>query len=112
MLIKLSPRIDFISPVSHLFDTDGNLVHRLEELEEGQSYVAANNRRFIPANYGRTGEAFFHNRGGGGGRCGGRGGRGGRGRGAEAGDATEEVATKTGSSADWPQKRINNIYSI
>ena len=68
MLIKLSPRIDFISPVSHLFDTDGNLVHRLEELEEGQSYVAANNRRFIPANYGRTGEAFFHNRGGGGGR--------------------------------------------
>ena len=31
---------------------------------------------------------------------------------AEAGDATEAVATKTGSSADWPQKKINNIYSI
>jgi hypothetical protein len=67
MLLKISPRVDFISPVTHLFDTDGNLVHRLEELEEGQSYVAANNRRFVPANYGRTGEAFFQHRGGGGG---------------------------------------------
>jgi hypothetical protein len=62
MLIKISPRVDFISPVSHLFDTDGNLIRRLEELEEGQSYVAANSRRFVPANYGRTGEAFLPHR--------------------------------------------------
>jgi hypothetical protein len=62
MLAKISPRVDFISPVGHLFDTDGNLVHRLEDLEDGQSYVASNSRRFVPANYGRTGEAFFAHR--------------------------------------------------
>ena len=36
-----------------------NRVRRLEDIEDGQSYVASNSRRFIPANYGRTGEAFF-----------------------------------------------------
>lgn len=58
---KISPKIDFTTSVSYLFDTDGNRINNVAEFEDGQSYVASNTRRFIPANYGRTGESFFMN---------------------------------------------------
>ena len=58
---KISPRIDFTTSVSYMFDTDGNRIKNVAELEDGQSYVASNTRRFVPANYGRTGEAFWMN---------------------------------------------------
>ena len=58
---KISPRIDFTTSVSYLFDTDGNRIKNVAEFEDGQSYVASNTRRFVPANYGRTGEAFWMN---------------------------------------------------
>jgi len=91
MLIKISPRVDFISPVSNLFDTDGNLIRRLEELEEGQSYVAANSRRFVPANYGRTGEAFLPHR--------------------TAGTYTSYSAAAGGSSQQLLQRRRRSLSS-
>ena len=59
MLHRLSPRLDFTTSLTHLFDTDGNRVRKLDDLEDGQSYVASNSRRFMPANYGRIGELFF-----------------------------------------------------
>lgn len=59
LLAKISPRIDFTTSVAYLFDTDGNKILNLEDLEDGQSYVASNSRRFIAANYGRVGEAFW-----------------------------------------------------
>ena len=58
---KVSPRINFTTSVSYLFDTDGNRIRTMAELEDNQSYVASNTRRFTPANYGRTGEAFWMN---------------------------------------------------
>jgi microtubule-associated protein-like 1/2 len=58
---KLNPRIDFTTAVNYLFDTDGNMVRRVEDLEDGQSYVASNSKKFLPANYGRKGEAFWLN---------------------------------------------------
>ena len=51
LLHRISPRIDFTTSVTHLFDTDGNRVRKLDDIEDGQSYVASNTRRFIPANY-------------------------------------------------------------
>jgi len=59
LLSKISPKIDFTTSVAYLFDTDGNRVRKIDELEDGQGYVASNTRRFVPANYGRTGEAFW-----------------------------------------------------
>ena len=59
MLGKISPKIDFTTSVSYMFDTDGNRIKNMAEFEDGQSYVASNTRRFVPANYGRTGEAFW-----------------------------------------------------
>ena len=58
---KISPRIDFTTSVSYLFDTDGNRIKTMQEFEDGQNYVASNTRRFVPANYGRTGEGFWLN---------------------------------------------------
>ena len=59
LLHRISPRIDFTTSVTHLFDTDGNRVRKLDDIEDGQSYVASNSRRFFPANYGRLGDQFF-----------------------------------------------------
>ena len=59
MLSKISPKVDFTTSVSYLFDTDGNMIKKLEDLEDSQSYVASNTRKFFPANYGRVGEAFW-----------------------------------------------------
>ena len=58
---KVSPKISFTTSVSYLFDTDGNRIRTMAELEDNQSYVASNTRRFNPANYGRTGDAFWMN---------------------------------------------------
>ena len=58
---KVSPKINFTTSVSYLFDTDGNRIRTMAELEDNQSYVASNSRRFAPANYGRTGEGFWMN---------------------------------------------------
>ena len=59
LLHRISPRIDFTTSVTHMFDTDGNRVRKLDDIEDGQSYVASNTRRFFPANYGRIGDQFF-----------------------------------------------------
>ena len=58
---KISPKINFTTSVSYIFDTDGNRIRTMAELEDNQSYVASNTRRFTPANYGRTGESFWMN---------------------------------------------------
>ena len=58
---KVSPKINFTTSIGYIFDTDGNRIRTMLELEDNQSYVASNTRRFIPANYGRTGEAFWIN---------------------------------------------------
>ena len=55
----ISPKIDFNSPVTHLFDTDGNRVEKVDDLEDRGAYVASNSRRFKPGNYGKLGDKFL-----------------------------------------------------
>ena len=59
MLAKISPKLTFTTSVSYLFDTDGNMIKKLDDLEDSQSYVASNTKKFFPANYGRVGDAFY-----------------------------------------------------
>ena len=59
LLAKISPKVNFTSSISYLFDTDGNKIRRIEDMEDGQSFVASSSRKFIPANYGRTGDSFW-----------------------------------------------------
>ena len=59
LLERISPKIDFNSPVTHLFDTDGNRVEKVEDLEDRRAYVASNSRRFKAGNYGKLGEKFL-----------------------------------------------------
>ena len=59
LLQRISPKIDFNSPVTHLFDTDGNRVEKVEDLEDRRAYVASNSRRFKAGNYGKLGEKFL-----------------------------------------------------
>ena len=59
LLAKISPKINFTASVAYLFDTDGNRIRRIEDMEDGQSFVASSSRKFVPANYGRTGDAFW-----------------------------------------------------
>ena len=58
LLERISGRIDFNSPVTHLFDTDGNQVEKVDDLEDRHAYVASNSRRFKPGNYGKLGDKF------------------------------------------------------
>ena len=58
LLERISARIDFNSSVSHLFDTDGNEVEKVEDLEDRKAYVASNSKRFKAGNYGKLGEKF------------------------------------------------------
>ena len=59
LLERISPKIDFNSPVTHLFDTDGNRVEKVDDLEDRRAYVASNSRRFKPGNYGKLGDKFL-----------------------------------------------------
>ena len=59
LLERISPKIDFNSPVTYLFDTDGNRVEKVEDLEDRGAYVASNSRRFKPGNYGKLGDKFL-----------------------------------------------------
>ena len=58
LLERISARIDFNSPVTHLFDTDGHRVEMIGDLEDKKSYVASNSRKFKAGNYGKTGGKF------------------------------------------------------
>ena len=59
LLERISPKIDFNSPVTYLFDTDGNRVEKVDDLEDRGAYVASNSRRFKPGNYGKLGDKFL-----------------------------------------------------
>ena len=59
LLERISPRMDFNSSVTHLFDTDGNRIELINDLEDRKCYVASNSRRFKAGNYGKTGEKFL-----------------------------------------------------
>ncbi|XP_063873109.1 echinoderm microtubule-associated protein-like CG42247 isoform X2 [Scylla paramamosain] len=50
---KISDRIGLINGARYIFGLDGRRRYRIEELEDGESYVASSDRKFVNLAYGR-----------------------------------------------------------
>ncbi|XP_068236038.1 echinoderm microtubule-associated protein-like CG42247 [Palaemon carinicauda] len=50
---KISDRIGLIKGARYIFGLDGRRKYRIEELEDGQAYVASSDRKFVNLGYGR-----------------------------------------------------------
>lgn len=55
---EVSSKMDFINGIAYMFDTEGTRITSIDQIVDGCSYVCSQNRRFVPANYGQTGDAF------------------------------------------------------
>ncbi len=58
LFVKVNEKMDFSHGISFMFDTDGSRITSIDQVESGGEYVMASSKKFTPANYGRTGEAF------------------------------------------------------
>lgn len=73
---NVSTKMDFINGIAYMFDTEGTRITSIDQVEnevedplddaenlfqvvDGGEYVCSQDRRFIPGNYGRTGNAFL-----------------------------------------------------
>ena len=58
LFAKFSNKLDMVNGIAYMFDSEGQRITSIEQIEDGGAYVCSENRRFIAANYGKTGQAF------------------------------------------------------
>ena len=59
LFVSAGKKMNIPNGVNYMFDTDGGRITSIDQVFDGGEYVCSATKKFVPGNYGRTGDAFL-----------------------------------------------------